>query len=232
MVVPGSQFLGKALHLISQSLLIPVIAGLLLFMVFAILELGSLISEYSQRTKINGIKLAEIIKKMHSTNNLEEVIANSELPESQKIILESVIANSYLSSNSLKAFGRKLIEEEEVKAAKSLEKTDIIGRLGPALGLMGTLIPLGPGLASLGKGDVESLASAVIIAFDTTVVGLAAGGIGYAISKIRRRWYEDHISTLETLIDVIIGIIGENTILSSLEEECASPDLFTSGLGG
>lgn len=71
-----------------------------------------------------------------------------------------------------------------------LERADLLARSGPILGLMGTLIPLGPGLAALGSGDIEILATAMTVAFDTTVIGLLIGLIAYLIGRIRRRWYE------------------------------------------
>ena len=108
---------------------------------------------------------------------------------------------------SREALARKLVENEEIKAMKGIEKTDIVTRLGPTLGLMGTLIPMGPGLAALGSGDINTLAQAIIIAFDTTVVGLAAGGIAYVVSKVRRRWYEEYISNLDTLVDSVLEVM-------------------------
>ncbi|WP_028468707.1 MotA/TolQ/ExbB proton channel family protein [Neptunomonas japonica] len=71
-----------------------------------------------------------------------------------------------------------------------LERTDLLARVGPILGLMGTLIPLGPGLTALSAGDIDILATALTVAFDTTVVGLLVGLFAYCISRIRRRWYE------------------------------------------
>lgn len=52
-------------------------------------------------------------------------------------------------------------------------------QLGPILGLLGTLIPLGPGLAALGSGDIVTLAEALTVAFDTTVTGLVIGALAY-----------------------------------------------------
>jgi biopolymer transport protein ExbB/TolQ len=88
--------------------------------------------------------------------------------------------------------------------AKSLERVDIVTRIGPTLGLMGTLIPMGPGLAALGSGDVTTLANAIIVAFDTTVVGIGAGAVAYVISKIRRRWYEEYSSNLQLFVNAVL----------------------------
>ena len=57
-------------------------------------------------------------------------------------------------------------------------------------GLMGTLIPLGPGLIALGQGDTKTLSDSLLIAFDTTIAGLVAGAIAYVVSGIRKSWYE------------------------------------------
>ncbi len=67
---------------------------------------------------------------------------------------------------------------------------------------------MGPGLAVLGAGDINGLAQAIIIAFDTTVVGLAAGGIAYVISKVRKRWYEDNLTTLETITESVLEVLN------------------------
>ena len=76
-------------------------------------------------------------------------------------------------------------------ARHRLERADLLARIPPMLGLMATIIPLGPGLAALGKGDPAQLASAVTVAFDATVLGLVAGIGGLVIGKLRRRWYEE-----------------------------------------
>jgi len=65
------------------------------------------------------------------------------------------------------------------------------------LGLMGTLIPLGPGLSALGEGDLTVLTTAMSVAFDTTVLGLLVGIVGFVIGRVRRRWYEDVLTRME-----------------------------------
>lgn len=82
-------------------------------------------------------------------------------------------------------------------ARHRLERADFLARIPPMLGLMATIIPLGPGLAALGQGNPAQLAQAVTTAFDATVLGLIAGIIGLIIGKVRRRWYEDVLQALE-----------------------------------
>lgn len=208
--IPGSEMLSSALHVISQSLLIPVIVGLLAFMLYAIISFGGLISEYTNRIRISTDEIEKIISDF--TNNgtsegIKEVMDKSSVPNNYKAIIIKIASHPELGSKSREALARKLIEKEEAMAAKSLEKTDIVTRLGPTLGLMGTLIPMGPGLAALGSGDVNTLANAIIIAFDTTVVGLAAGAIAYVISKVRRRWYEEYLSNLDALCEAALEVM-------------------------
>jgi len=82
-------------------------------------------------------------------------------------------------------------------ARHRLERADLLARIPPMLGLMATIIPLGPGLAALGKGDPAQLASAVTVAFDATVLGLVAGIAGLVVGKLRRRWYEETLEAME-----------------------------------
>jgi hypothetical protein len=70
-------------------------------------------------------------------------------------------------------------------------------RAGPALGLMGTLIPLAPGLTALGRGDVSALASDLRTAFAATTIGLLVGTVAFAITLIRTRMYSEDLADLE-----------------------------------
>lgn len=83
-------------------------------------------------------------------------------------------------------------DRQRVLAAgkRRIERADFITRLAPMLGLMGTLIPLGPGLAALGEGELRVLTTAMTVAFDTTVIGLLAGMTGFVLGRLRRRWYD------------------------------------------
>jgi biopolymer transport protein ExbB/TolQ len=99
----------------------------------------------------------------------------------------------------------KLLQKCESVIAKRLERTKVMIRLGPMFGLMGTLIPMGPALLALTRGDVDTLANNLIIAFGTTVVGLLVGGVSYVIYTIRRRWYGDDMNDIKYICEVLFG---------------------------
>lgn len=80
---------------------------------------------------------------------------------------------------------------------KRIGAAALLMRLGPMCGLMGTLIPLGPGLAALGRGEFELLAESVITAFDTTVLGLCVGLAGFLLHVFRRGWYDRLLDEME-----------------------------------
>ena len=85
----------------------------------------------------------------------------------------------------------------EALARRRIARADLAARIGPSLGLMGTLIPLGPGIAALGQGDFRTLAVAITTAFDTTVLGLAIGVVAYLIGRWRRTAFEALLRSLE-----------------------------------
>lgn len=213
MELVGSGILTSILHAISESLLIPVIIILLIFVIFALISVGGLVAEYTSRKKFNVEEGEALIRSIYNLNDIDEMknkIDSSNIGETYKVAMIKVIDNNDFKSKTRRAFADKIIEEEELRMAKSVEKTDLVVRLGPTFGLMGTLIPMGPGLAALGAGNVEQLAQAIIIAFDTTVSGLSASAVAYIISKLRKRWYEEDLSNLEVLINSTLEILENN----------------------
>ena len=211
-VISGSDLLTSALNVVSQSLQIPVIVFLLLFALYAVITVGGLISEYSSRKKVPVRLIKDLIFAISRTKDISEIetiVKNAQIPKNQKRVLVNIARSSELKKDSREAFAEKLIENEEDIIEKKLQTTDIITKIGPTLGLMGTLIPMGPGLAALGSGDVTTLSNAIIVAFDTTVVGIGAGAVAYVVSKIRRRWYEQYLSNLDALSKAVLDRLNE-----------------------
>lgn len=202
----------SSMHAISQSLLTPVMVVLAIFFIYALINLGILLSEYYRRRKLN-YDVKKIIpqlldaKNRKNSDDISRIINEGQLPLSHKEVLKTLAESSNQSPEFRESLALKMVEDEGIYAAKRLERTDIIAKISPAVGLMGTLIPLGPGLTALGEGDIQSLANHLLTAFDAAVLGMAAAAIAFTISKIRRRWYEEEISNLETLADTILEIL-------------------------
>ena len=202
----GSNILTTTLCLVSQSLQVPVIIFLLIFAIGVIILLGGLIREYRHRKTVSNVEMKNLINSISNAKSQDEIlniVESSELPNSMKNDLKE-ITDTNLDLESRIALAKKLVNSREKKLEKRLSYTDIITRIGPTLGLMGTLIPMGPGLAALGTGDIVTLSNAIIVAFDTTVVGIGSGALAYVISKIRRRWYSEYIANIDVLSDVVL----------------------------
>ena len=209
--IPGGEFLTGSLDVISQSLTIPVLIILLVIVIISIVSLGGLIAEYTSRKKVPVGTIRDLIYEINAAEShekLKDVISSAKIPKSQKKVLDEIASSDDLGTSSREALARKLFEFEEEKTESSLQKTDIITKIGPTLGLMGTLIPMGPGLAALGAGDINTLASSLTVAFNTTIVGIGSGALCYVIGKVRSGWYDRYLSDLDALIDAVLDRMG------------------------
>ena len=210
--IPGGEFLTGSLDVISQSLTIPVLVILLVIVIITIITLGGMIAEYNSRRKVPVGTIRDLIYDINEAGSIEElknVISSAQIPKSQKKVLTAIASSEKLGDSSREALARKLFEFEEEKTMNTLQKTDIITRIGPTLGLMGTLIPMGPGLAALGAGDINTLASSLTVAFNTTIVGIGSGALCYVIGKIRSGWYDRYLSDLDALIDAVLDYMNK-----------------------
>ncbi len=202
--------LRDTMHMISSGLLTPTIVVLLLLLALTVVELGGLLAEAiteQRRGKVNVPELVDSLLRKDSEEIMEEIV-NSRLLRRQKAALGELIRHSSLPAASLQAVARRLLAGEELHYARITARTDLVARLGPMLGLMATLIPLGPGMIAMGQGDTKTLADSLLTAFDATVTGLAAAGIAFAVSRLRKRWYEDYLSSLESLMESLLEVFA------------------------
>ena len=209
--IPGGEFLTGSLDVISQSLTIPVLIILLVIVIISIITLGGAIAEYTSRKKVPVGTIRDLIYDINAAGSVDElknIISNAKIPNAQKKALNEIASSESLGRDSREALARKLFEFEEEKTLSTLQRTDIITRIGPTLGLMGTLIPMGPGLAALGAGDINTLASSLTVAFNTTIVGIGSGALCYFIGKIRSGWYERYLSDLDALMDAVLDYMN------------------------
>ena len=94
----------------------------------------------------------------------------------------------------------------QVEVQKNLAKYRMLVKFGPMLGLMGTLIPMGPALVGLGLGDISSMAYNMQVAFATTVIGMLVSGIGLCALQLNQRYYAGYLNDLEFLTSKITAL--------------------------
>jgi len=215
--------LRDTMHIISSALLMPTIAVLLLFLALTVIELGGLLVEAFTERRRAKVKVPELVESFQGKDagKIMEEIENSRLFRRQKAALGELIKHSNLPAASLQALARRLLAGEELHYARITNRTDLVARLGPMFGLMATLIPLGPGMIALGQGDTKTLADSLLTAFDATVTGLAAAGVAYAISRLRKRWYEDYLSTIEVLLESLLEVFAHGRGIEKQEAQDA-----------
>jgi len=97
----------------------------------------------------------------------------------------------------------KSLADFDFDAQRRLGRTRLLVRAGPALGLMGTLIPLSPALDGLANGKISELSQNLRVAFSVTVLGLLVGAIAFALSLYRDRIYGQDLSDLEYVAAVL-----------------------------
>lgn len=204
MIIQGTETLSSFIHIVSESLLTPVMILIVVGLIVVILCIGGLINERISRKAISSEELESLVRDVsfsQSHSEIEKHIEESNLFDFQKNVLVKIANNHDIGSEARKALASELISAEETKLIKSTNKTDVLVRVGPILGLLGTLIPLGPGLAALGSGNIVTLAEALTVAFDTTVTGLVIGALAYLVSKFKKQWYESDLIVLETIAE-------------------------------
>lgn len=192
------ELISDILYWISTGLLVPVIVTLIVLFIRALLLVGSFFGQYLALRKTS----AQVRKALNGVTpeNIDCVLEN--LPKKDNVLVVHYI-KEMIKSRDDKAEVKRLLSEFEIEADKDLGVSKILTKLGPMMGLMGTLIPMGPALAGLASGDIESMARNMQVAFATTVTGLVAAAIGYVTQQAKQRWYLQDMTNLEYLSDII-----------------------------
>lgn len=183
---------------------IPVKVVLIVMLVISLIMVGGLIAEFFERKylKVKAASVIDAIKK--GENNVTTIIKNSGLLIKQKRLLLELTIHKSLSNEMKENFATSLLDNYNQNLDWIVKKTDLIVKLGPTFGLLGTLIPLGPGIIALAQGDTATLSYSLLAAFDTTVIGLIAASLCAVISMIRRRWYAKDKIMLTLIMEAIL----------------------------
>ena len=129
----------------------------------------------------------------------------------QKRLLLELTIHKNLSPEMKENFAISILDNYNQNLDFVVKRSDLIIKLGPTFGLLGTLIPLGPGIIALAGGDTITLSNSLLAAFDTTVIGLIAASICTIISLVRRRWYSKDKVMLTLIMEAILEVEKNGT---------------------
>ena len=183
---------------ISTGLLVPDIVLLIVLFGRALLLVGSFYGQYLSIRKTEALLRNEL----NALTPATVMELADKLPEKSSSLVISYI-RQVLQAHESPAQIQRLLANFEIAADKDLAISKTLTKLGPILGLMGTLIPMGPALAGLASGDIASMAYNMQIAFATTVVGLVAGAVGFLTQQVKQRWYLQDMTNLEFLSELL-----------------------------
>lgn len=205
--------LNQAMRAIASAMENPVIILLLLLLVVTIFLIGWLISEIFTEHRHLKEKLPHLVDVLNETKTSEETkeaVRKSRLLKRQRNALLELLSHPDITPLMRESLAARIVEEEQNVYSRRIRISDIIAKIGSILGLLGTLIPLGPGIIALGQGDTITLSSSLLTAFDTTILGLLSAGTAMVISTIRKSWYNNYMSVLETLAECILEVEKRN----------------------
>ncbi len=192
------RLLTSALYWIASGLLVPVVVLLIFYFGLALVTVGRLYALYVSRMRLQAA-LVPALDGATTANVLERLSPVLKRPGRVVGTIRLLLEHRGSMPHRQRALAQfELDSERQLATARSM------ARLGPMLGLMGTLIPLGPALVGLAAGNLAALASNLVVAFSTTVVGLTAGAIGFVALQSQERWFTEDLNTLE-FVDALLN---------------------------
>lgn len=190
-------YISDILYWISTGLLVPVIVLLIFFILRSLLLIGSFFGQYLAIRRTASLISTEV-----DSLTKENVQSLAERLPKKNPSLVVTYMNRLLAADSA-AMRQRLLADFEIEADKDLSTSKTLSKMGPMLGLMGTLIPMGPALVGLSTGDIASMAYNMQVAFATTVVGLFAAAIGFITQQVKQRWYLQDMTNLEFVAELL-----------------------------
>lgn len=191
-------YISDILYWISTGLLVPVIVLLIFFFGWSLLLIGNFFGQYLAIRRTASL----IHKELDCLNQATVMSLSEHLPQKNPSLVVSYMKR-LLDAHDNVPLQQRLLADFEIEADKDLSVSKTLSKMGPMLGLMGTLIPMGPALVGLSTGDISSMAYNMQVAFATTVVGLFAAAIGFITQQVKQRWYLHDMANLEFIAELL-----------------------------
>ncbi len=192
------EIISKALFGIANSLLIPDVILLILFFFRALIMIGGTYNNYMTRRKASRL-FDDKIKNL-TADGVEEL---RQLVPGRPDSLFTKYLSDLLSREKSEDYADYMLTRFETEAAKDINTSQLLTKLGPVLGLIGTLISMSPALVGLSTGDISGMAYNMQVVFASTVVGLLISAVGLATGQLKQRWYAKDLNNLDYVSRVI-----------------------------
>ena len=196
--------LENGLFALSQVLRLPVIILLWVCVAAALFMAGGCVTEYlARRRERSGFNLLNAWLEAGPVLGVSEV-RQAALPAPLQGLVTDVEREHKKKSLSDGGLEHVVLEREE-QVRRTLNGSRMLVRVGPSLGLLGTLIPMGAALASLTAGNLEAMAGQMVVAFTTTIVGISAGTVAFVIQVIRHAWVNETVREQRFMAERVAG---------------------------
>jgi len=197
----------QAIFHVANALEVPVLILALLALAVVVYELGSYLIELRGRSRRRFETLrtgAEQARKALLENDraaATAAVGGVARSPAMAATLAFILQNARTDGAEHQL--NKALADFDFDAQRRLARTRMLVRAGPALGLMGTLIPLSPALTGLAAGNTAQLSHDLRVAFSVTVVGLLIGAVAFGLSLSRDRMYSQDLSDLQYLAAIV-----------------------------
>lgn len=197
------EIISKVLFWVANSLLIPDIIILLILFARSLLLLGSFYNQFIVKRN-NDKKINPVIENL-TQEKLKDLQAS--LPSKNNSLYIKYL-RTLLENTTHEAYADYTISNFENEVDKDLSLSKMLAKLGPVLGLIGTLIAMSPALVGLSSGDISGMAYNMQVVFATTVVGLVVSAIGLVTLQVKQRWYAKEVNNLDYIARVVTGNVN------------------------
>jgi hypothetical protein len=175
------QSIETLLYSISTTLYLPVLLAITGLVLYLLSCLGAYAREWWERHR--GIRVLIVAAEA----DMAAVVASSDAQPALDARLE------------------RIVQQAEATGLRRLDAVRFAIRIGPALGLMGTLIPMGISLAGLAQGNLPKMAESMVTAFTATVVGLACSATAYMLTLAREQWLRTDMTDIAFAAETLLA---------------------------
>lgn len=173
----------QIMYELSDFFMAPVLILLVFLFAYSLFVLGSFFCQIWQR---------KVEKKMVSL--VTRAPLDSPLARSTRVLKGYTLISLAQRKPNITA------DELDVAALENLEGVRTVSRLAPMLGLIATMIPMGPALKSLADGDIQGISENLIVAFSAVIFGLVIASITFWVASVKKRWLATEIIALTPLL--------------------------------